>query len=155
VINTFHPTHEISRYLQGKQYPFCSSLSGFEGLIAVVIKIPIFCDIIPCNPLKVDRSFGGTCRVLLQDGMISQARNQHEVLLTTCFMLASTLAYSSTLNMEARCCSQTLVHFQWTTRYHPEDRYLLRNYWVFGLCPSSEIVNTRKLPDDGRSPEIQ
>jgi hypothetical protein len=69
VIDTFHPVHEISRYLKGKQYPFCSSLLGFEGLAAVVKKIYLQ----GCNPMKVDKSFGGTCCSPFQDGMISQA----------------------------------------------------------------------------------
>jgi hypothetical protein len=32
---------------------------GFEVLTAPVMKTPIFCDIIPCSPVKVDRRFGG------------------------------------------------------------------------------------------------
>jgi hypothetical protein len=32
----------------------------------------------PCGPLKVNRCFGGTCRLRLQGRRISQARNQRE-----------------------------------------------------------------------------
>jgi hypothetical protein len=32
---------------------------GFEVLTAVVMKTPIFCDIIPCSPVKVVGSLGG------------------------------------------------------------------------------------------------
>jgi hypothetical protein len=38
----------------------------------------IFCDITPCSPLKVNRRFGGTCRLHLQRRRISQARNQRD-----------------------------------------------------------------------------
>jgi hypothetical protein len=47
---------------------------GCEVLTAVVI----FWDITPCSPLKVNRRFGGTCRLHLQGRIISQARNQQE-----------------------------------------------------------------------------
>jgi hypothetical protein len=44
------------------------------------------------------------------------------------FMLVSCLAYSSTLKMEATCCSEMSVDFQWTTRHYiPEHRTLLKN----------------------------
>jgi hypothetical protein len=42
------------------------------------VKSCIFWDITPCNPLKVNRRFGGTCRLHLQGRRISQARNQSE-----------------------------------------------------------------------------
>jgi hypothetical protein len=42
------------------------------------MKSSIFLDITPCNPLKVNRRFGGTCRLHLQERRISQARNQLE-----------------------------------------------------------------------------
>jgi hypothetical protein len=51
---------------------------GVEVLTAVVMKSSVFCDITPCSPLKVNQSFGGTCRLHLQDRRISQAKNQHE-----------------------------------------------------------------------------
>jgi hypothetical protein len=42
-----------------------------------------FCDIIPCSPVKVNRSFGGRCRLHIQDRRISQARYQHDFQRTT------------------------------------------------------------------------
>jgi hypothetical protein len=42
------------------------------------MKTSVFWDITPCNPLKVGRRFGGTCRLHHQGRRISQARNQHE-----------------------------------------------------------------------------
>jgi hypothetical protein len=42
------------------------------------MKSSIFWDITPCSPLKVNRSFGETCRLHLQGGRISQANNQRE-----------------------------------------------------------------------------
>jgi hypothetical protein len=50
---------------------------GFEVLTAVVMNSSIFWDITPCSPLKVNRRFGGTCRLHLQ-GWISQARNHRD-----------------------------------------------------------------------------
>jgi hypothetical protein len=41
------------------------------------------------------------------------------------FRLVSCLADSLTLNMDAKCSSETFVEFQWTTQHHiPEDRTL-------------------------------
>jgi hypothetical protein len=45
-----------------------------------------------------------------------------EVLLATCFMLVSVLAFSLALNMGATCYSETFIEFQWTAWYYiPED----------------------------------
>jgi hypothetical protein len=38
----------------------------------------IFWDIKPCSPLKLNRRFGGTCRLHLQGWRVSRGRNQHE-----------------------------------------------------------------------------
>jgi hypothetical protein len=81
---------------------------GFDVLTAVVKKSPVFWNITPCRSLKVNRRFGGTCRLHVQGKTISKARNQHEALLT-CFMLVSCLAYCSTLKMEATCSSKMSV----------------------------------------------
>jgi hypothetical protein len=61
----------------------------------------IFWDIPPSRPLKVNRRFEGTNR-----------------LLATCFMLISCLPYSSALSMKAAYTSETPVDFQRTTRRH-------------------------------------
>jgi hypothetical protein len=42
------------------------------------MKSSIFWDITPCSPLKVNRRFGGTCRLHLQSRRISRTRNQRE-----------------------------------------------------------------------------
>jgi hypothetical protein len=76
-------------------------------------------DITPCSPLKANRCFGGTCRLCLQGRRMCQARNQF--LLATCFMLVSRLAYTSTLKVEATCCSVTSIASQRATRHYPED----------------------------------
>jgi Na+-transporting NADH:ubiquinone oxidoreductase subunit NqrF len=49
---------------------------GFTVLTAVVMKSSIFGDIRTCTPLKVNRHFGGPCRLQLQGR--SQARNYRE-----------------------------------------------------------------------------
>jgi hypothetical protein len=38
----------------------------------------VFWDTKPCGQLQVNRRSGGTCRLHLQGGRISQVRNQHE-----------------------------------------------------------------------------
>jgi hypothetical protein len=50
----------------------------FEVLTAVIMKSSIFWDITPRGPMKVNRIFGGTCHLNLEDRRISQARNQRE-----------------------------------------------------------------------------
>jgi hypothetical protein len=56
---------------------------GFEVFTALVMKSTIFWDITPCNPLKVNRRFGGTYCLHLQGRKISRARNQLESRLVT------------------------------------------------------------------------
>jgi hypothetical protein len=50
----------------------------FEVLTAMGMKSTVFCDITPYSPLKVNRRFGGTCRLHLPARGIGQARNQRE-----------------------------------------------------------------------------
>jgi hypothetical protein len=42
------------------------------------MNISLFWEITPCSPLKVNRHFGGTCRLHLQGLKVSQAINYHE-----------------------------------------------------------------------------
>jgi hypothetical protein len=71
----------------------------------------VFWDITPCSRLKVNRRFGGACRLHLQS------------LLAACFILVYCLAYSPALTMEAIYFSETSVYSQWTTgRSILEDR---------------------------------
>jgi hypothetical protein len=81
---------------------------GFEALRVVVMKNPVFWDIMPCSPFKVTQHFGGTCHLHLQDWRISQAE------LATQFTLVSCGACSSTLNMEVTC----LKHWLTLNRLH-------------------------------------
>jgi hypothetical protein len=104
---------------------------GFEVLTAVVMKGSIFWDILPCNPLKIDRRFGGVkYSLLFQSRRLIQARNQQEedselALLATCFILASCFTYSSTLKMGAIHSNETSVDFHLNMKRHiPEDRTL-------------------------------
>jgi hypothetical protein len=100
-------------------------LVAFEVLTAVVMKISIFWDVMSCSPLKVNRRFGGTCRLHLQGWRISQARNQHEAGGRQSSWLIG-LVYFASLKMEATCSSKTSVNFQWTTqRRIAEDRRTL------------------------------
>jgi hypothetical protein len=95
---------------------------GFEVLTAVVIKSTIFWDITLCIPLKVNRRFGATYRLHVQGQRISRAaRHQRE----SRWQAEPCLAFTSTLNMEVICSSETSVDFQQTTRrYIPEVRTL-------------------------------
>jgi hypothetical protein len=43
------------------------------------MNILVLLNITPCSPLKVNRRFRGTCRIHLQNRIISQTTNQHEV----------------------------------------------------------------------------
>jgi hypothetical protein len=79
------------------------------------LKSFIFWGATPCSTSKVNRRFGGTCRLHLQGRKV----------FATCFMLVSCLAYFSTFNMEATCNPETSVNFQRTMRrYIPEARTL-------------------------------
>jgi hypothetical protein len=108
-----------------------------QNLIQTVfyMKISIFWDITPSSPLKINRSFGRTCRLHHQDRWINRART------SSAFTLDSCLAYSSTLKTEETCPSETSVDFQRTTRqYIPEDRTVhdnryenLQSYIIFHL----------------------
>jgi hypothetical protein len=81
--------------------------------------IPMFWDIMPCSLLKVNRHFGRTSHLHLQGRRICQARNQHKA------GSKQSLAYSSTLKVEATWYSEISVDFQRTTRrYIPEDKTL-------------------------------
>jgi hypothetical protein len=81
------------------------------------LKSPLFWDIMPCSPLKVNQSFRRKCRLHLQCGRISEA------LLLICVMLVSCVAHYLTLKMNATCCSENSVGFQQTAWcYIPEDR---------------------------------
>jgi hypothetical protein len=55
-----------------------SNFTVFEVLTAVVMKSSVLCARTPCSPLKVNRHFGGTCRLHLQGRRIGQPRNQRE-----------------------------------------------------------------------------
>jgi hypothetical protein len=49
----------------------CRIWVGFEVLTSVVMKSAVFWDITQCNPLKVNRRFGGTSRFYLLGRRIS------------------------------------------------------------------------------------
>jgi hypothetical protein len=49
-----------------------------EVLTAVVMRSPVFWDVTSCSPVKVNRHYGGTCRLYLQCQRVSQAKDQHE-----------------------------------------------------------------------------
>jgi hypothetical protein len=58
--------------ITGRIHIFLSS--GFQGFLPKYWEFSIFWDITPCGPLKVNRRFGGICRLHLQGRRISQAK---------------------------------------------------------------------------------
>jgi hypothetical protein len=71
----------------------------------VVMNNSVFWDITPCT-------FG-------------ESRHFEGALLAACFLLVTSLAYSSTLKIEATCSSEASVDFHRTTQcYNPEDTHL-------------------------------
>jgi hypothetical protein len=60
--------------------------AGFEVLRAVAMYSPIFLDIKPCSSLKVNRRFGGRCRLHLQRRRISQETSIKQITSRACFM---------------------------------------------------------------------
>jgi hypothetical protein len=52
--------------------------SKVKTRLTTILKSSIFWDIMPCSPLKVNRSFGGTWRLHLRGRIINQARNQRK-----------------------------------------------------------------------------
>jgi hypothetical protein len=100
------------------------------------MKSSIFWDIMPCSPLKVNRRFGGNCRLHLECRRISQGRKQRSAY-DQVFIQVSCLAYLSTLKMEAVYSSETFFDIQQTTRrYIPEDRTLKITY-----IPSNFVID--------------
>jgi hypothetical protein len=99
----------------------------------------------PFSLLKVNRRFGGTCRLHRQDWRIIPTRNQRENLPPT-LTPVSCLAYYSILKTESTCSSETSVDSQRTTRrYVPEDKSsstaVALN--VLGWCVSWRITGAR------------
>jgi hypothetical protein len=104
---------------------------GFEVFTEVVMKSSIFWDITSCSPLKVNGSFGGTCRLHLQGRKVSWERNQRESL-SPAFTLVSCSAYSSALKMEAICSSETTGDFKRTTWRYIQKTELFNYLFIYG-----------------------
>jgi hypothetical protein len=86
------------------------------------------------TPLKINGSFEGVGRLHIQ--------------FATCFTLASSLAYSSTLKLEAMCSTETSVDFQRTPQcYMIEDRTLHNHFcetvlfFISNYMPRVSTVN--------------
>jgi hypothetical protein len=88
---------------------------GFEVLTAVIVTSSGFWDVTPCNLLKVNRCFVGTCHPHIWGREISQARNQREA------------GSKQTFKMEPTCSSEALVVFRRRTlRCIPEELFIQR-----------------------------
>jgi hypothetical protein len=108
----------------------CSSWNTF-----LHSKSTIFWDIMPCNPLKVNKRFGGTYRLRLRNRRISRERNRRES------------------TWQAELCSLFLwnvVGFQWTWHYNPEDSTLYNHHcenlksYIFYI-PSVTLLKLNRL----------
>jgi hypothetical protein len=87
--------------------------------ISATMKSFVFRDIMPCSPVKVDRRFGGTHWAPSSEPESKTTKKQHET---------GRQQNSSTLKMEAVCCSETSIDFHGTTwRYIP--KILLKKPW--------------------------
>jgi hypothetical protein len=96
--------HAKSCYLSTKSYDITS-------LQTINLKCSIIQNIMLCSPLKANQHMGGTCHVF------------------DCFTLVSSLAYFSTLKMEATSSPKTSVdlHHQATECYIPLHNYHCEN----------------------------
>jgi hypothetical protein len=114
--------------------PLVSAHLGSNVLLCIWIyivwtkyKLNILWDVTLCSPLKVNRHFGGTYGLHLQ-GRVSRGSYQQELCLPPASTLVSFSAYSSTLNMEVICSSETQVDSQWTTQHWIQEDRSLQHY---------------------------
>jgi hypothetical protein len=102
--------------------------------------------------IEINQRFGWTSRLHLQSRRTSQIRNQHEAGTTK----ISSLAYSSTLKMEATCSSETSVDFQRATlRYITEGKTLNLFFspisrWSLGPNTASYIPELKRSEREAR-----
>jgi hypothetical protein len=75
------PISSAARPQSGQTAYFSTTILciGFKAFAAVVMKSSIFWDMTSCIPFKVDRYFGGICRLSIQGWRVIQAIYQHEV----------------------------------------------------------------------------
>jgi hypothetical protein len=121
-------------------------------LTAVVMNSTSFWGITPCNPLKVNRSFGRTYRLRIQGRSINREIYKHKsrwqaeqsagrnfglyrkpegngiVELSSCWYLA--------LKMEAICSTETSVDFQRTTRRYISEHRTLHSFNISAYIAS-------------------
>jgi hypothetical protein len=89
-------------------------------------------NITPCIPLKVNRRFGGTCRLQLEGRKISQAWKQ--VTSRAAFTLVSCILYSSTLKMKATYLPKRRLTFNGLYSAISQKMKLFRNITNTAMC---------------------
>jgi hypothetical protein len=108
----------INRRLFSLRHPEKHCFVGLGALRMVLMKSYILRYTMPYSPLKVNRHFRGKDLLHLQA----------ELCLPPVFKLVSCLAYSSTLNVEARSFSETSADFQRITRWYIQENRTLHNF---------------------------
>jgi hypothetical protein len=98
----------------------CSHYVG--GNTVSRMKSTPFWDIMPCSPLKVNRSFGGTHHLHLQ------GRRIRKLCLLPVFTLISCSVHFPTLKTEVIYSSEMSVDFQWTIRCYIQKDSALHNH---------------------------
>jgi hypothetical protein len=101
---------------------------GYEVLTVVVMKSPVFWDIMPCSLLIANWCFGGTCHPLLQGQRICQARNQHEAGSKQSNWLAESLSSYRKIGGNRKTTHQFCerANGNWQVTLHP--------YWLTLFC---------------------
>jgi hypothetical protein len=72
----YHSTHYTASYPRRRYFTSLQFIAS--AIIELQSKYSIFWDITPCSLLKVNRRFGGTCRLHLQGRRISQAEQMRQ-----------------------------------------------------------------------------
>jgi hypothetical protein len=125
----------------------------FQIFTAVVVKSSIFCDIIPCSPLIVNRRFGGTSPSA--ESKNKPSKNQHEVRWQRALRTKSAIAQTVTCRLspsaswvqsQVRTCAIYGRQWHWGEIFRQVSFHrLLHNHWPFCSqgytgCPSRRSI---------------
>jgi hypothetical protein len=114
--------HNIHVYVQGLRF----------FLTPAVMNSSMFWDITPCSPFKVNRCFGGTCCLHLQDWRISPARNKRE----SKWWADRCIPEEGTRDIWVSCFLLNLVQNSGVTYFHVP--YTLLRFGAQGSCHAKQ-----------------